>query len=111
MKQFELRRLRTPGKEPTAEQVHDRLVRRERARLKRDEKLKEEAERRAKRSSLFKPCKFCGCDLAEVPYPTDRTPFVQCPACNATGPTGGSEMEAINKWNAVWVSTSKETEG
>lgn len=61
------------------------------AKRKREErkarKIAEQEEADAKIRATYKPCPFCGCDLPSIPYPGDISAFVQCPRCDATGPS------------------------
>lgn len=102
---FEMRRVR-PEIFVSQEQREKRRI----AKIKRDARKEEERLDRQKkyeeRRAMFKPCPFCGCALAEIPYPGDIYAFVQCPRCSASGPgiqvdCGSDEADsrAIQKWN------------
>jgi len=97
---FPMKRVRGPGRVPAPSDRDKRRAAYERQKIKRaEEAARREAARQARRA-LFRPCPFCGCGLAEIPYPGDITPFVQCPKCNATGPTyTQSDEQAIERWN------------
>ena len=108
MKYDHIKRLRPEqaGKIRTPEQEERLKAMRERRRIKRERQEEEERARRKARRLLFKPCPFCGCNLAEIPYPGDVNVFVQCPSCNATGPSMEArekltdrDDEAIKRWN------------
>ena len=119
MKYDHIKRLRPEqaGKIRTPEQEEKLKAMRERRRIKRERQEEEERATRRARRLLFKPCPFCGCNLAEIPYPGDVNAFVQCPACNATGPSMEArekltdrDDEAIKRWNRRAAPPSPERE-
>lgn len=95
-----------PKKIRTPEQEEKLRIAKERERITKERREREDRAKREARRKLFKPCPFCGGNLAEIPYPGDISVFVQCPHCDSTGPlvheedfTGDREVEAIRRWN------------
>jgi Lar family restriction alleviation protein len=51
------------------------------------------------------PCPFCGSanvTLEELVYCRDEFPGVTCDDCEALGPCGDDNADAIAKWNRAW---------
>ena len=50
----------------------------------------------------LKPCPFCGCREVSATMPGEephKAAYVLCLKCDAEGPTGLDEADAVEKWN------------
>ena len=65
------------------------------------EELKAKAEAaRLERQSKWKPCPFCGfTDNLTYCWNGEKTDWVQCGMCGATGPISDGEAHATENWN------------
>jgi len=67
--------------------------------LKKEERQREKGRLRQEYMARFSPCPFCLSQNLMYQYSGDKTGWVCCCDCDATGPCSDGEDEAIENWN------------